>query len=129
VKLLLDTHALIWWLTGPERLNERARREIADLANDVYVSSATAWEMAVKTGLGRLPVPPNLQAWLPEQLSADRLMVMPVTLTHALGVKQLPLHHRDPFDRLLIAQAMTEDMLIVTRDRIFQGYPVRLLPC
>ena len=127
MKLLLDTHVLLWWLVSPERVAEPARRAIADPQNEVYVSAATGWEMAIKAGLGRLPVPPDLRSWLPERLTAERLTPIPVTLTHALGVERLPLHHRDPFDRILIAQAAAEEIAIVTRDRAFQPYGVRLL--
>lgn len=88
-----------------------------------------AWEIAIKVGLRKLAVPPNVDGWLPERLNADRFVPMPVTLEHALGVERLPSHHRDPFDRLLIAQAATEDMTIVTRDRAFDLYAVRLLRC
>jgi PIN domain nuclease of toxin-antitoxin system len=129
VNLLLDTHALVWALAEPERIAEAARREIADSANDVYVSAATAWEIAIKVGLGKLAVAPDLKDWLPDQLSAARFVPLPVSVAHALGVERLPRHHRDPFDRLLIAQAVVEGMTIVTRDRIFDRYSVRLMHC
>jgi len=130
VKLLLDAHALIWALFEPEHLAEAARREIVDPDNDVYVSAATAWEIAIKAGLGKLPAPPpDLQDWLPNRLTADRFVPLPVALEHALSVERLPSHHRDPFDRLLIAQASAEGMSIVTRDPAFGRYDVPLLRC
>lgn len=129
MRLLLDAHALIWALYEPEHLAEAARREIVDPDNDVYVSAVTAWELAIKVGLGKLPLPPDLQDWLLDRLTANRFASLPVTAEHALAVERLPRHHRDPFDRLLIAQATAEDMAIVTRDRVFQAYAVRVLPC
>ena len=129
MNLLLDTHALIWWLATPERLSEPARNEIADPGNGVYVSAASAWEMAIKTGLGRLTAQPDLQSWLPARLSTERFVPLPVTLAHALGVERLPFHHRDPFDRILIAQANAEGMALVTRDSAFDRYELRLLRC
>jgi PIN domain nuclease of toxin-antitoxin system len=129
VNLLLDTHALIWWLVAPEQLVEPARQAIADPTNAIYVSTASAWELAIKSGQGRLLMPPDLQGWLPARLNAERLTPIPIKLDHALSVEQLPTHHRDPFDRLLIAQALAENMTLVSRDRVFQAYPVRVLPC
>jgi len=129
VNLLLDTHALLWSLIAPEQLAEQARSEISDPNNGVYVSAASAWEIAIKSGLGKLTTPPDLQTWLPAQLGAARFTPLPVTLAHALGVERLPLHHRDPFDRILIAQANAEGMALVTRDPAFDRYEVRLVRC
>lgn len=129
MNLLLDTNALLRWLNAPEELAGDARRRIADPSNDVYVSAVAAWEIAVKVGLGKLAVPPDVRSWLPDRLNADRFLPLPITLEHALGVEQLALHHRDPFDRLLIAQGIVEEMTIVTRDRVFDRYAVHLMHC
>lgn len=129
MNLLLDTHALVWWLTAPEQLNDASRDAIGDPGNAIHISVASVWELAIKVGLGKLPVPPDLASWVPEHLGRERLVTLPITIDHALAVEQLPPHHRDPFDRLLIAQAVAEDLAIVTRDRVFSLYEARLLPC
>ncbi|MEL7473049.1 MAG: type II toxin-antitoxin system VapC family toxin [Planctomycetota bacterium] len=120
---LLDTRALLWWLAEPSKLSDDARSAIADGSNTVCVSAAAAWEIAVKKGLGRLDVPNNL----PEVLHADRIEVLPITLEHALAVADLPMHHQDPFDRMQIAQAKVEALVLVTRDALMSRYDVPLL--
>lgn len=116
MNLLLDTHVLIWWDEG-RRLSPGARRAIRG-AEAVYVSAASAWEIAIKIGLGRLRPTRTV-----EQAAADSgFLELPVTFRHAELVAQLPAHHRDPFDRLLIAQAEAERLTLVTRDPVFQRY-------
>ena len=114
-RLLLDTHALLWALTSPLRLNEHAREAIRDPANVVYVSG---WEIALKSNLGKLEAPDNLQAKALESGFA----LLNVTFSHGVQAGSLPLYHRDPFDRLLIAQAQTEGLLLVTRDARIRQY-------
>jgi PIN domain nuclease of toxin-antitoxin system len=121
VNLLLDTHVLIWWDEG-RRLAAEARRAIAD-ADSVYVSAASAWEVAIKTGLGRLrPIRTVEQA-----VDESGFLELPVTFRHAERVGKLPPHHRDPFDRLLIAQADVEELILVTRDPVFARYGVGVI--
>jgi PIN domain nuclease of toxin-antitoxin system len=121
VNLLLDTHVLIWWDEG-RRLAAEARRAIAD-ADSVYVSAASAWEVAIKTGLGRLrPIRTVEQA-----VDESGFLELPVTFRHAERVGKLPPHHRDPFDRLLIAQADVEELTLVTRDAVFARYGVAVI--
>jgi PIN domain nuclease of toxin-antitoxin system len=121
VNLLLDTHVLIWWDEG-RRLAAEARRAIAD-ADSVYVSAASAWEVAIKTGLGRLrPIRTVEQA-----VDESGFLELPVTFRHAERVGKLPPHHRDPFDRLLIAQADVEELTLVTRDAVFARYGVGVI--
>jgi PIN domain nuclease of toxin-antitoxin system len=121
VNLLLDTHVLIWWDEG-RRLAAEARRAIAD-ADSVYVSAASAWEVAIKIGLGRLrPIRTVEQA-----VDESGFLELPVTFRHADRVGKLPPHHRDPFDRLLIAQADVEDLTLVTRDAVFARYGVAVI--
>ncbi|MBA3318847.1 MAG: type II toxin-antitoxin system VapC family toxin [Gemmatimonadales bacterium] len=121
MNLLLDTHVLIWWDEG-RRLAAEARRAIAD-ADSIYVSAASAWEVAIKTGLGRLrPIRTVEQA-----AEESGFLELPVTFRHAERVGELPPHHRDPFDRLLIAQAGAEELTLVTRDPVFAMYRVEVI--
>jgi PIN domain nuclease of toxin-antitoxin system len=123
VKLLIDTHALLWWLADAG-LSPQARDAISDPGNLVLVSSATAWEIAIKKALGKLSAPEDLQ-W---QLQAGGIAELPITIAHAHAAGQLPRHHDDPFDRMLIAQAFAEGLTIATRDQRFGSYGVPLLP-
>jgi len=120
VKLLLDTHALIWSATAPDQLSDSAAAAIRDPGNDVFVSAVSGWEIAIKRTRGRLRFPDVDRAMLAEL----RLTELPVTLAHTAEIFVLPDHHRDPFDRMLIAQARTDDLTIVTRDRAFEAYAV-----
>jgi PIN domain nuclease of toxin-antitoxin system len=121
--LLLDTHKFLWWLDDPALLAESARKAIADGKNLVYVSAAVAWEIAIKRSLGKLDAPEDLEA----VMAANRFLPLPVTVPHALAVATLPDHHRDPFDRLLIAQARHEGFQLVSRDPFMKLYDVPLL--
>jgi PIN domain nuclease of toxin-antitoxin system len=121
--LLLDTHTFLWWLDDPALLAESARKAIADGKNLVYVSAAVAWEIAIKRSLGKLNAPEDLEA----AMAANRFLPLPVTVPHALAVATLPDHHRDPFDRLLIAQARHEGFQLVSRDPFMKLYDVPLL--
>ena len=127
--LLLDTHALLWYVENDPTMRRTALEAINDPQNEVFVSAVTAFEIAVKVKLGKMPAPPDVGTWLPQQLAINDMTPLPVTLAHAAGVDELPLHHADPFDRLLIAQARAERMTIVTRDPRIQRYEVRLLRC
>jgi PIN domain nuclease of toxin-antitoxin system len=121
VNLLLDTHVLIWWDEG-RRLAAEARRAIG-AADMVFVSAATAWEIAIKIGLGRLRPRRTV-----EQAAAESgFQELPVTFRHAELVATLPAHHRDPFDRLLVAQAQAERLILVTRDPVFQDYGLSVI--
>jgi PIN domain nuclease of toxin-antitoxin system len=121
--LLLDTHKFLWWLDDPALLAESARKAIADGKNLVYVRAAVAWEIAIKRPLGKLNAPEDLEA----AMAANRFLPLPVTVPNALAVASLPDHHRDPFDRLLIAQARHEGFQLVSRDPFMKLYDVPLL--
>jgi PIN domain nuclease of toxin-antitoxin system len=123
VILLLDAHALLWWLGDEPKLSGAARAAIADPANDTLVSAATVWELAIKQGLGRLEIAADLVAEL-DRVGFSRL---PVTLEDGAAAGALPPHHRDPFDRMLVAQAQRLDALVVTRDRAFAAYGINVL--
>ncbi len=124
MNLLLDTHALLWWLDDHPSLSEGARSAIADGSNPVFVSAVVVWEIRIKQGLGKLKLPRGFREVLDSQPFED----LPITTEHAHRVARLPLHHRDPFDRMLVAQAMTERLTIVTRDPNIARYSVRILP-
>ncbi len=123
MRLLLDTHALVWALSDIPRLTENTRAAIADPHNDVFVSAITAWEITVKRIKGRITAPDNLSSVI-EECGFEHL---PLTFFHAEQAGLLPMHHRDPFDRLLIAQAQAEGLIFVTRDRHIRRYGVRTL--
>ena len=127
MNLLLDTHALLWWLGDPDRLPGRVRQTLSDPHNTVHVSAASAREIAIKVAVGRLSVPPDTRSWLPEALEASRFSPLPITIGHALGVEQLPRHHADPFDRLLVSQALAEHLTLVTGDPQLEPYGVPLI--
>jgi len=128
VRLLLDTHVLLWTLGDETRLAPAARRAIAGRANRVFVSSVNAWEIAIKAALGRLKIPPDMQEWLPLELEHYRFEELPLTIRHCAAVHRLPPHHADPFDRALIAQASTEGLTLVTSDSQMKRYGVPILP-
>ena len=127
MNLLLDTQALIWWRQGNRQLGKRARAAITRHAAAVRVSAASAWEIAIKSRLGRLTLREPLHVWIVAAVEDSRFEVLDVTLDHAVAVAKLPHHHADPFDRLLIAQAQLEQLTIVTSDSAFDAYDVKLL--
>jgi len=127
VRLLLDTQAFLWWVTDDGALSRRARRLIGDGKNEIFFSAASAWEIAIKARLGRVSLPEDLESYFLTQLEQNAFQVLPVQLQHALRVATLPDIHRDPFDRLLVAQALTEELAIVSKDRRISAYPARVL--
>lgn len=127
MKLLLDTHVLIWSATDPGRLASTARKEIEDGSNDLFVSVVSGWEIAIKQSLGKLELPKPAEEWLPEVLLRTGFEAVEPGLAAALRVRALPWHHRDPFDRLLIAHALAEGYTVVSHDRVFREYNVPLL--
>ena len=129
MSLLIDTHILIWLLAGSSRLTRDVQDTLANRRNIVFVSVASTWEMAIKVGLGKLDLPPELHVWLPTELDAAGLRLLPIEFEHTVGVEALPHHHRDPFDRLLIAQALADGLTLVTADRVFESYDVPLIRC
>jgi PIN domain nuclease of toxin-antitoxin system len=126
MKYLLDTHAFLWWIDDSPRLSAEARGVIGDGRNQIFFSAASGWEIAVKSRLGKLVLPRLPGKYIPEQVRLNDFQVMPVELSHALHVHSLPLHHRDPFDHVLIAQSVLEGMPIITRDGQFAAYEVSI---
>ncbi|HSR72997.1 MAG TPA: type II toxin-antitoxin system VapC family toxin [Kiloniellales bacterium] len=127
MRLLVDTHALLWWFFDAAELSPDAREAIADADNEAWVSSASGWEIATKHRLGRLPEAGDIARRLPSYLGRGRFEVLPISMEHALAAGGLPGPHRDPFDRMLIAQARLEDLTIVTRDPVFRDYGAAIL--
>lgn len=123
MKVMLDTHTLLWWLENPERLTTEAQEAISSFQNEVLVSAVVIWEIAIKESLGKLEVSPEFQ----KTVSECGFVELPISFQHARQVRLLPAHHRDPFDRMLIAQAIVEDAFLVTRDVHAKFYPVNLI--
>lgn len=127
MKLLLDTHAVLWLLGDPGRIAPEARRQIEDLSNAVLISAVCAWEIATKHAIGKLPLPENPEALIERAIAELRAVELSITARHALHSASLPDHHRDPFDRLLVAQAMLEGATLVTADHKLSLYGATLL--
>lgn len=127
MRLLLDTHTFLWWITDKDRLSRRARNLIGRGDNDILFSAVSGWEIAVKAGLGRIDLPSNPEQFIPQQIAANAFEVLPIQLRHALRVFALPSLHRDPFDRMLVAQAAVERLPILSGDPQFGGYPVEIV--
>jgi PIN domain nuclease of toxin-antitoxin system len=127
VRLLLDTHALLWWLFDDPRLSSAARSAIAEPRSEVLVSAASAWEITTKHRLGRLPEAGDVPSRLPQYLKRARFAVLNISLEHAMAAGALPGPHKDPFDRMLVAQARIEDLTVTTTDRVFQDYGVAVI--
>ena len=125
MKVLLDTHVLLWWLFDDPALSQPARDAIRDPGNSVLVSAASAWEISTKHRLGKLPEAGEAVGNLPALLRSARMEALPVTVEHALAAGALPGPHRDPFDRMLIAQSRLEDLPVVTADPVFGLYSAR----
>lgn len=123
MNLLLDTHAVLWWLDDDPTLSDAARAEISDPENTVYLSAVAVSEMRIKQGIGKLDLPDDFE----EVLDGQAFSKLPVTVDHAHTIAGLPAIHRDPFDRMLVAQAVVEGMTIVTRDRRIAEYGVDVL--
>jgi PIN domain nuclease of toxin-antitoxin system len=127
LRLLLDTHAFLWWLAGDEALSVPARTAIADENNAVFVSAASAWEIATKHRLGKLPGVAAIVADLEAVIADQNFIALPVSVRHGQTGGALPGPHRDPFDRMLIAQAMDESLVLVSNERAFEAYGVTRL--
>lgn len=123
MRLLLDTYALLWCLADDPSLPDHVRGAVTDGANDVFVSAASAWEIAIKKAVGKLEAPDDLQA----AITASRFEPMPITFAHAMKAGALPRYHNDPFDRMLVAQSILEGLMLVTRDSRIPAYGIPIL--
>jgi PIN domain nuclease of toxin-antitoxin system len=124
VRLLLDTHALLWWLLEDSQLSGTACTAIQDRDNQVFLSAASVCEIAIKLSLNKLPVPDELSQGMLHAIDGSGFTPLPITLGHAYALRELPFHHRDPFDRLLVAQSMSENLALVTKDPLIRRYDV-----
>ena len=124
MKLLLDTHAFLWWITDDPQLSAKARELISDSHNTLYWSAASSWEVSIKYALGRLPLPDTPEEFLPVELGKNRVESLSVIDAHAFQAGRLPRHHADPFDRMLVAQAQIESLVILSNDRKLTHYDV-----
>ena len=127
MKLLLDTHTFLWFIMGNPNLSANARALIEDQGNDKLLSIASLWEIAIKVSIGKLALSAPFDTLIPQQLSANGFELLRLEVNHAAALINLPFHHRDPFDRLLIAQAMIEQMQIVSVDSAFDAYQISRL--
>ena len=127
MRFLLDTHVFIWWAVDDPRLSAQARVALADAGNTVYFSAASAWELALKVSLGKLALPDDPANLISKAMIEEGMETLPITLHHALGLARLPLHHRDPFDRMLVAQAQLEGLPILSADPAFAAYDVEVI--
>jgi PIN domain nuclease of toxin-antitoxin system len=128
LRLLLDTNALLWVLLDDPSLSKGSRAVLTDNDSTTYVSAASLWEIAIKQSIGKLKLPGSGARWLIPTIEAANIELLSVTPEHAVQVAELPWHHRDPFDRLIIAQAMSENLIVVTRDGSFSQYGLKTIP-
>ncbi|TEU17265.1 MAG: type II toxin-antitoxin system VapC family toxin [Anaerolineales bacterium] len=127
MRLLLDTHSFLWFISGSTSLSPTARALIEDASNQPLLSVASLWEMAIKLSLGKLSLAQPFEVLIPQQMRLNGIKLLGIEIEHTAAVSKLPFHHRDPFDRLLIAQAIVEQMPIVSADTAFDTYPVKRL--
>lgn len=124
MKLLLDTHSFLWWMGNARELGPKARHAISDAASSVFVSAASAWEIAIKREKGTLQAPEDIRSWI----AKSAFLELSIDIEHGIAAGELPGHHRDPFDRVLVAQARIEQMSLVTADPVLVRYDVLILP-
>ncbi len=122
MNLLLDTHIFIWWMESSRRLPEKIQKAINNPQNDIFISSVVAWEISIKKKLGRLTIPDDIE----EAIKTHHFIALPITIAHAVHTVTLPLHHKDPFDRMFVSQARVEKLTLVSTDNKLKKYDVRL---
>ena len=125
MKYLLDSHVLFWIITGDLQLSRKAKNIYLDEKNKIFISIASLWEIAIKISLNKLSISMRLPEFVQEHVIANEISIMPIELTHIYNLENLPFYHRDPFDRLIIAQSMAEKINILSNDTVFDRYPVK----
>jgi len=129
LKALLDTHVFLWWITDEPQLPAHIRKVISDIGNELFFSAASCWEIAIKAQLGKIKLPAKPDIFISEQLAINEIQSMPVQSSHALHVFNLPPLHRDPFDRIIVAQAYLENMPVITSDSLISQYDIATIWC
>ena len=127
MKLLLDTCCWLWWLSDTDKLSQKQLEAIADRQNQLFLSTASIWEIGIKVNNKKLIIPHPLHKLIEKQCPIDNIAILDIKPYHAIKVGELELHHKDPFDRMIISQAICEDLIVLTSDKIFQRYDVRLV--
>jgi len=127
MRALLDTSSFLWFVSGSDKLSGPANNFISDFNNQLILSSASLWEIAIKISLGKLELLQPYNQFIPQQLEENDIAILSIELRHLNKLIDLPFHHRDPFDRLIIAQAITEELAVISPDQIFVKYPVKLI--
>ncbi|MBF0365233.1 MAG: type II toxin-antitoxin system VapC family toxin [Oligoflexia bacterium] len=126
MNFLLDTHALLWISNNSKELSKRLKKDFKNRENDFFISIASLWEMTIKISLKKLELPCSLEKYVKTEVVQNGIKILPISLKHLALLEELPFHHRDPFDRLIITQAITEDLTIYSKDKIFSRYDVAL---
>ena len=124
MKYLLDTHAFLWFVTDDDKLSSNARSIIKNSNNEVYFSAASAWEMSIKVRLGRLTIEEDLEPFIIKQLAENNFSTLSITIFHSIYTSKLPEIHKDPFDRMIVAQSQVEDMPLISKDKNIKKYKV-----
>ncbi|MBN2033596.1 MAG: type II toxin-antitoxin system VapC family toxin [Deltaproteobacteria bacterium] len=127
MRALLDTSTFLWFVSDSEELSPNARQCIADLDNPLFLSVASLWEIAIKLSLGRLKLLQPFDQFIAQQLAQNAITMLPIQIQHLSQLIDLPFYHRDPFDRLIIGQSISEDLAVITRDAAFSRYPIQLI--
>ncbi len=127
MKVLLDTHAFLWLITGDDRLSENARQTFLNTENNLFFSAASLWEICIKKSLGKISLKDGWFQTIQEEMEINTIQWLPIEMTHCAEVTELPFHHRDPFDRMLIAQAIVEEMKLISRDSPLSNYAIELI--
>lgn len=127
MKAILDTHTFLWWITNDQRISQKVFDIISDGENELYLSTASGWEISIKYALGSLKLPAKPDKFVSEQIAANSIITLPIQMNHALYVYTLPHHHRDPFDRMIITQAQLEKLAVITADKEFEKYKIKTI--
>lgn len=125
MRVLLDTHTFLWWVTNDSVLSDVARSVISNGSNECFVSVASCWEMAIKASIGKLRLSKSVERFVSEEMANNDFQLLPIEFKHVAKVEQMPFHHRDPFDRLLVSQALTEKMSFITIDTVLSDYGIK----
>ena len=124
MRLLLDTHVFLWFILNDPKLSLNAHNLVVNPVNDILISTASYWEIAIKVSIGKFHIPGSFQPWIDHQITSNSFDVLTISIAHAAKVATLPFHHRDPFDRLLVAQALTENIPMISADTLLDAYSV-----